>query len=397
MQEISKAKLGLYLKRLREGYGYTLRKVEEKADKAGYPIDNSQISRFEQGRAIPSFEKLKILAQIFNISIQNFSDVMDLSQYELYKPDSNNYQELLQEGEGEYKLGNFGHAYATFEKALEVAEAKKQSRKREEYIVEAKMRMATALKALGRLSLSEAELRSILRNVKEMPIKTRLRVLLQLSYVNRELGEFYLAEVLAQECLRIASEEKDEDIEAAIFNTLGNIAFDEERHQEAIHHYERSLLLLRGDSSGKDEMVLKVMVNLGGSYIANGDFSKGMKMINESLAKAKENGYSRTAALSLTRMGEAYILKKQFHRARRCLRESDMLSDREEGKYSDILFLNTYRQWEIAQVEKNRVQEKIYFRRLKQLRSQVERRFPEIVKFDHFIEKVGEKNAKLSH
>lgn len=397
MQEISKAKLGLYLKRLREGYGFTLRRVEEKAEKVGHPIDNSQISRFEQGQAIPSFEKLKILAQIFNVSIQNFSDVMDLSQYELYKPDSNNYQELLQEGEAEYKLGNFGHAYAIFERALEVAEAKKASRKREEYILEAKMRMATALKALGRLSLSEAELRSILRNGKGMPAKARLRVLLQLSYVNRELGEFYLAEVLAQECLKIASEEKVEDIQAAVFNTLGNISFDEERFKEAIHHYESALHLLNGDPSQKDEMILKVMVNLGGSYIAHGDFSKGMKMISESLAKAKEKGYSRTAALSLTRMGEAYILKKQFHRARRCLRESDMLSDREEGKYSDILFLNTYRQWEISRVEKNKVQEKIYFRRLKQLRSQVERRFPEIVKFDHFIEKVGEKNVKLSH
>ena len=181
MQELSKVKLGLYLKRLREGYGYTLRKVEEKAEKVGYPIDNSQISRFEQGRAIPSFEKLKILAQIFNISIQNFSDVMDLSQYELYKPESNNFQELLQEGEAEYKLGNFGHAYAIFEKAFEVAEAKKPSRKKEYDIVEAKMRIATALKALGRLSLSEAELRSILRNGKGIPTKTRLRVLLQLS------------------------------------------------------------------------------------------------------------------------------------------------------------------------------------------------------------------------
>ncbi len=397
MQEISKAKLGLYLKRLREGYGFTLRKVEEKAEKAGYPIDNSQISRFEQGRAIPSFEKLKILAQIFNVSIQNFSDVMDLSQYELYKPDSDNYHELLHEGEAEYKLGNFGHAYAIFERALEVVEAQKQSRKREERIVDAKMRMATALKALGRLSLSEAELRSILRNVKGMPTKSRLKVLLQLSYVNRELGEFYLAEVLAQECLKIATEEKEEDIQAAVFNTLGNIAFDEERYPEAIHHYEKSLCLLNRDATQKEELVLKVMVNLGGSYIANGDFSKGMQMIKESLAKAKENGYSRTAALSLTRMGEAYILKKQFHRARRCLRESDMLSDREEGKFSDILFLNTYRQWEISKVEKNRIQEKIYFRRLKQLRSQVERRFPEIVKFDRIIEKVGEKNVRLSH
>ncbi len=391
MHEISKAKLGFYLKRLREGYGYTLRKVEEKAEKAGYPIDNSQISRFEQGRAIPSFEKLKILAQIFNISIQNFSDVMDLSQYDVYKPESTNFQELIREGEAEYKLGNFGHAYAIFEKAFEVSEAKKPSRRREQDIVEAKMRMATSLKALGRLSLSESELRSILRNGKLMATKTRLRVLLQLSYVNRELGEFYIAEILAHECLRMAAEEKDEKVQAAVFNTLGNIAFDEEKHKDAITYYEKSLYLLSRFSEQNDELLLKVRINLGGSYIANGDFSKGFRMISDSLAKAREYGFTRTAAISLTRMGEAYLLKKQFHRARRCFRDSDMLSDREEEKYSDILFLNTYRQWEISRREKNRIQEKIYFRRLKQLRSQVERRFPEIVKFDNFIERIGER------
>jgi len=41
-------RLGQHLKRLREGYGYTLRKVEEKALSLGEAIDNSQLSRFEK-------------------------------------------------------------------------------------------------------------------------------------------------------------------------------------------------------------------------------------------------------------------------------------------------------------------------------------------------------------
>ena len=44
----SSVRLGVFLRRLREGYGYTLRKVEERAVAYGEVIDNSQLSRFDR-------------------------------------------------------------------------------------------------------------------------------------------------------------------------------------------------------------------------------------------------------------------------------------------------------------------------------------------------------------
>ena len=41
------ARLGAYLKKLRKGYGYSLRRVEERARAEGGEIDNSQLSRYE--------------------------------------------------------------------------------------------------------------------------------------------------------------------------------------------------------------------------------------------------------------------------------------------------------------------------------------------------------------
>ena len=392
MQPSSKQKLGEYLKRLREGYGYTLRKVEEKTEKSGTQIDNSQLSRFEKGQTIPSFEKLKILADIFNISIQNFSDIIDLSSLDIYKPKSSNFRQLVQDGEAEYRLGNFGKAFAIFERAVEIAEARRGSNGNE-MLVESKMKMATALKALGRLNMCENELRTILRNNRDIPVKLRARVLMQLAYVNRELGDFYVAQMMAQECLKLLKGEEDREMEAAVLNTLGNIAYDEERFTEAVESYEKALSILE-KLQGKDELKVRVMVNLGGSYVSSGSFARGFTLINNALNIARDRGFRRTAALALTRMGEAYMSKKQYNRARHCFRESDMLSDRQDGKYSDILFLNSYRVWELFKLEDNSVQEKIYFRRLKQLRSQVERRFPEICKFDNLIKMMGRKDEK---
>ena len=62
-------RLGNYLRRLRAGYGYSLRRVEERAKAEGGEIDNSQLSRYEKGICYPSFDKLRVLASVFNVSV----------------------------------------------------------------------------------------------------------------------------------------------------------------------------------------------------------------------------------------------------------------------------------------------------------------------------------------
>ena len=116
-------RLGSYLRRLREGYGYTLRKVEERATAIGEAIDNSQLSRFEKGKAIPSFDKLRALARVFNVPVQNFSDVLDLEEYQHLRPETADHAVLLKTGAELIERGEYGRAFVTYEKALEVAEA----------------------------------------------------------------------------------------------------------------------------------------------------------------------------------------------------------------------------------------------------------------------------------
>jgi len=77
-------RLGNYLRRLRAGYGYSLRRVEERAKAEGGEIDNSQLSRYEKGICYPSFDKLRVLASVFNVSVQAFSDVVDRQRWESY-------------------------------------------------------------------------------------------------------------------------------------------------------------------------------------------------------------------------------------------------------------------------------------------------------------------------
>jgi transcriptional regulator with XRE-family HTH domain len=172
-------RLGTFLRRLREGYGYTLRKVEERAVAYGEVIDNSQLSRFEKGKALPSFEKLRALASVFNVPVQHFSDVLDLEEFEPFKPIGGSYDELLAAGAAAFASGEHGRAYVTFERALEVAQEEPTHPAAAARMVEARWRMAVASKALGKLFLTEHELREVLKDAR-VPPPTRVRVLLQL-------------------------------------------------------------------------------------------------------------------------------------------------------------------------------------------------------------------------
>ena len=385
-------RLGAYLRRLREGYGYTLRKVEERALAIGESIDNSQLSRFEKGKAVPSFEKLRALARIFNVSVQNFSDVLDLEEYEPYKPTTTDYQELLRTGAELLARGEHGRAFVTYERALEVAESDGDGAAAVERAAEARWRMAAALKAMGKLSITEAELRAILKHRKQLGRRTRMKALLELSYVYRQFGDFYLASVFARECLELAAHEGDLRTQAGVLNNLGSVYHDEGDPEQALGYFQRALETLER-LGGHEELWVVALANLGGCLVSAHRFEEGVTKLREAHAIARERGFRRATALSLNRLAEAYFHRGDYETARGYLVDSDALSSRAEESYHDILFMNAYIRWKMAVEEHNGTREKIAFGRLRHLRSLIERKFPEVQEFDEYVERTRRKHV----
>lgn len=379
------ARLGAYLRRLREGYGYSLRRVEERALALGEAIDNSQLSRFEKGKALPSFEKLRALARIFNVSVQNFSDVLDLEQYEPFKPEGGSYDDLMAAGHELFRQGDYGRAFVTYERSLEVAEGRERGAQAAEQAAEARRHMALALWRLGKLSMTEQELRRILKDAPSLTAHTRLRAMLLLGYVYREMGDLYLASVIARDCLDVAVELGDLETQAGVLNTLGNIHHDQGDFVRALDFYGRARALL-ASLGGREEMVATLLTNIGGCLVALRRHEEGMARIREALAQAQQRGLRRVASLALTRLAEAYIERGELARGLSLLSESDTLASRPGEAYHDILFLNVYHRWILARREGNPTKERLAFGRLRYLRSLIERKFPEVEAFDRAIE-----------
>lgn len=377
-------RLGRFLRQLRLGYGYTLRRVEEQAEQLGSPIDNSQLSRFEKGKAAPSFEKLRILSRVFNVPVQTFSDVLDLQQYDHLTPEQDDPETLFQKGQEAYRDGQYGRSFVICERLAEVCRPE-QGAVASENNARAQYHMSIALKKMGHLAMAEDHLRRLLRRPDgDYPLSLRVRALLQLSFVYRELGDLYLASVIARECQERAREGADDDTVAAALNTAGIIDEEQGHHEYAAEHFRRALAVL-GEREDADITRLTVQINLGGAMAANGRFRAGVELLKQTLARATEQGFRRTQALALSKLGAVHMRRGRLDHARAYLRRANEAAQDGGESYHDLLFINAYFNWQMARQAGRTTQARILFGRLKYLRSLLESRFAEVNAFDSMV------------
>lgn len=376
-------RLGNYLRRLRAGYGYSLRRVEERAKAEGGEIDNSQLSRYEKGICYPSFDKLRVLASVFNVSVQAFSDVVDLESYEELKPADGEPKALVAAGNAALKSGDYGRAFAHYEFALDLLHDGGTASD-DEMVDQTRINLATALSRLGKLALAEQELRQALRGARTLAPALNSRALLSLANLHADLGDLMLAEIEAEKAFALAKAEHLDLLSARSLHTLGRVLAERRQHLAAIERYREAGALY--DTCGETVEAIRVRINLGDSYVAMGKLREGIRLLRSALAEAHATGHRRLEAQCYSNLGDAYRRANEISQSQACFQQSDALAGNPE-RYTDILFFNAFHEWKMAAAQGNPTREKISFGRLKVLRSSLERRFPEVDAFDSYVER----------
>jgi transcriptional regulator with XRE-family HTH domain len=215
-------RLGSYLRRLRVGYGYSLRRVEERAKAEGGEIDNSQLSRYEKGICYPSFDKLRVLASVFNVSVQAFSDVVDLESSELLETHDGEPKALVNAGNAALKAGDYHHAFAYYDFALDQLHDGRASDSPES-MTQTRINLAMALSRLGKLALAEQELRHALRSPDTLSPSLTARAFLVLANLHADQGDLLLSEIEAEKSLALARAEGLNLVVARALHTLGRV------------------------------------------------------------------------------------------------------------------------------------------------------------------------------
>lgn len=378
-------RLGNYLRKLRAGYGYSLRRVEERARAEGGEIDNSQLSRYEKGICYPSFDKLRVLASVFNVSVQSFSDVVDLEAYEDLKPDTDDVEEILDGALASLRKGDNGVAFACLERAVELLLEAPEGERRDELLGRARVEQAAVLMRLGKLALAEQELRHALRRSEHLSPELRVKALLALATVHGEQGDTILCEMEAERAYQVARAAAMERFAAMALHVLGRVLYDQGSPEQAVERYrEAASLYAKGND---DYEAIRVRINIGSCFAALGKTNQSLRMLREALVDARGQGCRRLQALAWSNLGEAYHRQADYRHAHGCFRESDALAMYNDEKQPDILFYNAYYEWQMAVTEDNPTREKIAFGRLKALRSSLEKRFTEVDAFDAYVER----------
>ena len=379
------ARLGNYLRRLRVGYGLSLRRVEEKAKSEGGEIDNSQLSRYERGRCYPSFDKLCLLANIFNVPIQNFSDLLDLERVEEFEPGPEaTYDELKAEAAREWDQGNFAKAYAIYEKGLARLEDGAEGEADPDQLARARYNLARTLLRMGKISLAETELRVVLRRHRELKPETMALVLLCLAAAHDEKGDKYLSLVEAEKCLEISREIGNDEYAGYALHCIARTHFVQADYQRAMENFRQARSLLEGRAGLHDLTLMRI--NIGFCHAMLGKVDRAVRELKEALQASTRQGFRRCSAYALLYLGQVSLTQGEARKARDFFEEAELMAHGGEERYVDILFKTAYHLWEMACDTKNQVQEKVYLGRLKFLRSQLDRQFVEVEKFDRFIE-----------
>jgi tetratricopeptide (TPR) repeat protein len=377
-------RLGSYLRRLRVGYGYSLRRVEERARAEGGEIDNSQLSRYEKGICYPSFDKLRVLASVFNVSVQAFSDVVDLETCEALKPENGEPAALVNQGNSALKSGNYGQAFAFYDFALDQLQEGESNDATAELTAQTRVNLAMALSRLGKLALAEQELRHALRSASTLSPALTARALLMLSNLHADQGDLLISEVEAEKALSIAKAEGLNLLSARALHTVARVLAQKKQHLFAIDRYREATALY--EVCGEHNEAVRVRINVGDCYVALGKTKEGVRLLRAALAEAKAAGLRRMEAQAWSNLGEAHFRAGETDQAQSCFRQSDALAGSPE-KYPDLLFFNAFYEWKMASGQGNPTREKIAFGRLKALRSSLERRFVEVEAFDAFVER----------
>lgn len=378
-------RLGSYLRKLRSGYGYSLRRVEERARAEGGEIDNSQLSRYEKGICYPSFDKLRVLANVFNVSIQSFSDVVDLETYEDLKPAGGSPEVLVQDGLRALRSGDNGRAFAIFEGAIEALIAADPGPEQRHLLGQARVSQAAALTRLGKLALAEQELRNALRSAETLSEEFQARALLALANIHADQGDSFLAEMEAEKADVLARSASLSRLSAMAVHTVARVLYDQGHADRAIENYREAAKLY--SKCEETYEATRVRINIGTCYVVLGKAREGIRMLRSSIIEARNGSHRRLEAFAWRSLGLAYYRQKDFRRARGCFRESDALAVYNNERQIDILFFNAYYEWKMAGAENNPTREKIALGRLKTLRSSLERKFPEVDDFDQHIER----------
>jgi len=349
------------------------------------PIGVSTLYMIEEGQTMPTLRSLHTLSTLYRVPVQHLFTLLSLERYRKSVPDSNDAGELRETALEALTAADFEVAYAASQRWEELSSDEPGRRA-------ATNNKASALWKLGHLDEASLLLLELLSDP-ALPTKQAVVAYTNLAEVFRDKGNLRQALVQAEAGLSLATEDGLERARAYLLRTRANILSDGilwsrngggEALQEAdtariavaLDDYEASSSIFRELGFGLE--VLFNDVSSGQALCLLSEFSRGRRVLEQTLEsfRSRRHGYGEAAAL--TELGRAYFDAKQDEKAKQLFWEAERIAN--NGNHADLAFVDYYYLMRIE--ERSAGNPSFFFKKCQRLHPVMEARTPEVAAFE---------------
>ena len=209
---------------------------------------------------------------------------------------------------------------ANAEKAFKRAEEIYQVLANHEGMVEVVYQRGSLFYGTGKLPEAKAELEKVPDMLKNQPNNYQLTTSeLQLSLVNRDLGNIERAKELANDAIRVAQANDFKNLAIDGLIDLGLAYISSSDFETATNYFQQALELARRDKSQVGEM--RAHLAMGRLYYLHNDNDAAIPELQTALNFYKPARYSRETSLALTLLGRVYQEKGEDETALKFFQE----------------------------------------------------------------------------
>jgi transcriptional regulator with XRE-family HTH domain len=390
---LSNSNLGNFIRECRKGLKYTSRQVARlSGERKDLPsISNSYLISVENGKHIPRLDKVIALADVLNVPV---TQLVERCREDLgsghQPPELQDFHSLFEAGRERAEMSDHTAALQAFRQAYQVVAASNGAIAPGQ-VSELKLQIANCYRRLKINRVAKEELENLLRD-RALDPRLRARTAFALSEIYREEQSVFLGSILAREALEMARTAGDEVLEGKLLSTLGSLAADEGKLDDALNFYREAACKLK--KLGHERAARLARTRQGILLVEKREYFKAIDLLRTELNECRERDPYVLGWLHIG-LAKAYYGAENYKSARIHARSGKECAEKLDAP--DMSFTAVFFLWQVARMEEADNLAGTYFERLKHDRAKLDVSLEEVKLFDRLlkrIEKVG-KSEKI--
>ncbi|HEX8289778.1 MAG TPA: tetratricopeptide repeat protein [Pyrinomonadaceae bacterium] len=218
------------------------------------------------------------------------------------------------------RKSEFEQAFFAFDKAENIYDRLSD----DEGIADVKIQRGISYNSQEKLELARKEFEQVLAIPRSNKYQ-KIKALLQISSACSSEGKTSCGEEYASNAIRMAKEERMENLATSGLIDLGNAFFTRAENEKAEQYFQQALEFARKDEGRHNEA--RALLSLGSLRVQQNKPAEAQGFIQQAMPFYRKGGYRKEVAQANILLGRAYQMNENFDEALKALKEAENTED----------------------------------------------------------------------